>query len=93
MKNKGRKTTRGFALVVFGVLLYFNSSSKYQNIDLITLRWLKMTDKNDQALIKIYFHWSGGKNRTGTGAIGTLLSLGEAKTKEEAEKMVTEIRA
>ena len=35
---------------------------------------------------KVYFHCSGGRNRTGTVAIGTLLELGEAKTIEEAEQ-------
>lgn len=40
----------------------------------------------------VYFHCSGGKNRTGTVAIGTLLKLGEAKTIEEAEAKAKGIR-
>ncbi|MDX5474778.1 MAG: dual specificity protein phosphatase family protein [Bacillaceae bacterium] len=40
----------------------------------------------------IYFHCQGGSNRTGTVAIGTLLSLGEATTMEEAEKIAKEAR-
>jgi protein-tyrosine phosphatase len=42
---------------------------------------------------KVYFHCSGGRNRTGTVAIGTLLALGEAKTIEEAEQKAKAIRA
>lgn len=41
---------------------------------------------------KVYFHCSGGRNRTGTVAIGTLLELGEAKTIEEAENKAKSIR-
>ncbi|MCM3763094.1 dual specificity protein phosphatase family protein [Alkalihalobacillus oceani] len=41
---------------------------------------------------KVYFHCQGGSNRTGTVAIGTLLSLGKANTIEEAEKMAKEAR-
>jgi thioredoxin reductase (NADPH) len=41
---------------------------------------------------KVYFHCGGGSNRTGTVAIGTLLSLGKAKTIEEAEKMAKSVR-
>jgi protein-tyrosine phosphatase len=40
----------------------------------------------------VYFHCQGGSNRTGTVAIGTLLSLGKAKTIEEAEQMAKEAR-
>ncbi|WP_096155349.1 MULTISPECIES: protein-tyrosine phosphatase family protein [Bacillus] len=40
----------------------------------------------------IYFHCQGGSNRTGTVAIGTLLSLGEATTMEEAEKIAKKAR-
>ena len=40
----------------------------------------------------IYFHCQGGSNRTGTVAIGTLLSIGEASTIEEAEKIAKEAR-
>jgi protein-tyrosine phosphatase len=40
----------------------------------------------------VYFHCSGGKNRTGTVAIGTLLKLGEAKSIEEAEAKAKGIR-
>jgi protein-tyrosine phosphatase len=36
---------------------------------------------------KVYFHCGGGSGRTGTVAVGTLLSLGKAKTIEEAEEM------
>lgn len=41
---------------------------------------------------KVYFHCKGGSNRTGTVAIGTLLSLGKAKTMEEAEEMARTAR-
>ncbi|TYS68738.1 protein tyrosine phosphatase [Sutcliffiella horikoshii] len=41
---------------------------------------------------KVYFHCSGGRNRTGTVAMGTLLHLGKASTVEEAEKLATSIR-
>ena len=40
----------------------------------------------------IYFHCQGGSNRTGTVAIGTLLSLGKADTIEEAEKIAQTAR-
>ncbi len=40
----------------------------------------------------VYFHCQGGSNRTGTVAIGTLLSLGKAKTIEEAEQIVKIVR-
>ena len=40
----------------------------------------------------IYFHCQGGSNRTGTVVIGTLLSIGEASTIEEAEKIAKEAR-
>jgi protein-tyrosine phosphatase len=36
---------------------------------------------------KVYFHCGGGSGRTGTVAVGTLLSLGKAKTIDEAEEM------
>jgi len=41
---------------------------------------------------KVYFHCSGGRNRTGTVAMGTLLHMGKASTVEEAEKLATSIR-
>ncbi|TYS59276.1 protein tyrosine phosphatase [Sutcliffiella horikoshii] len=41
---------------------------------------------------KVYFHCSGGRNRTGTVAMGTLLHLGKANTVEEAESIATSIR-
>ncbi|MGD6819157.1 protein-tyrosine phosphatase family protein [Metabacillus sp. 84] len=41
----------------------------------------------------IYFHCSGGKNRTGTVAIGTLMNLGLAGSIEEAEEKAKSIRA
>ena len=41
---------------------------------------------------KVYFHCAGGSNRTGTVAIGSLLSLGKAKTIEEAEEMAKAAR-
>lgn len=41
---------------------------------------------------KVFFHCSGGRNRTGTVAIGTLLELGEAKIIEEAEQKAKSIR-
>ncbi|TYS91345.1 dual specificity protein phosphatase family protein [Rossellomorea aquimaris] len=40
----------------------------------------------------IYFHCNGGSNRTGTVAAGTLLSLGEASTLEEAETKAKNVR-
>ncbi len=40
----------------------------------------------------VYFHCQGGSNRTGTVAIGTLLSLGKANTIVEAEQMAKEAR-
>lgn len=41
---------------------------------------------------KVYFHCSGGKNRTGTLAIALLLEYEKASTIEEAEKMAKTIR-
>ncbi|WP_163100323.1 protein-tyrosine phosphatase family protein [Peribacillus alkalitolerans] len=41
---------------------------------------------------KIYFHCGGGGNRAGTVAIGTLLSLGQAASVDEAEEMAKAIR-
>ena len=41
---------------------------------------------------KVYFHCGGGSNRTGTVAIGTLLTLGKAKSIDEAEKMAKSAR-
>lgn len=41
---------------------------------------------------KVAFHCGGGKGRTGTVAIGTLLALGEAKTIAEAEEKAKSIR-
>jgi protein-tyrosine phosphatase len=41
---------------------------------------------------KIYFHCQGGSNRTGTVAVGTLLSLGKAKTINEAEEIAKAAR-
>ncbi|KEZ47272.1 protein-tyrosine phosphatase family protein [Metabacillus indicus] len=41
---------------------------------------------------KIYFHCGGGSNRTGTVAIGTLLSLNMASSIEEAERTAKEVR-
>lgn len=40
----------------------------------------------------IYFHCQGGSNRTGTVAIGTLISLGNARTIEEAEEIAKTAR-
>ncbi|MFB5086967.1 dual specificity protein phosphatase family protein [Psychrobacillus sp. PGGUH221] len=40
----------------------------------------------------VYFHCQGGSNRTGTVAIGTLLSLGEADTIEEAKEIAKTVR-
>lgn len=42
---------------------------------------------------KVYFHCGGGSNRTGTVAIGTLISLGKVKTIEEAEAMAKSARS
>lgn len=41
---------------------------------------------------KVYFHCGGGSNRTGTVAIGTLVSLGKASSIDEAEVMAKAIR-
>ena len=41
---------------------------------------------------KVYFHCSGGKNRTGTVATGLLLELGHALNVEDAEKQAKEVR-
>ncbi|MFC4324218.1 protein-tyrosine phosphatase family protein [Litchfieldia salsa] len=40
----------------------------------------------------VYFHCQGGSNRTGTVAIGTLISLGKAKNIEQAEEMAKAAR-
>ncbi|WP_059106106.1 protein-tyrosine phosphatase family protein [Shouchella shacheensis] len=40
----------------------------------------------------VYFHCSGGKNRTGTVAIGLLLELGLAHSIKEAEEKAVSIR-
>ncbi|MGG0459718.1 protein-tyrosine phosphatase family protein [Bacillus mycoides] len=42
---------------------------------------------------KVFFHCSGGRNRTGTVATGLLLELGHASTIEEAEQKAKEIRS
>ncbi|MEW5594924.1 dual specificity protein phosphatase family protein [Peribacillus frigoritolerans] len=36
---------------------------------------------------KVYFHCAGGSNRTGTVAVGSLLTLGKEKSIEEAEEI------
>ncbi|WP_456290480.1 protein-tyrosine phosphatase family protein [Paenibacillus sp. AK002] len=41
---------------------------------------------------KVAFHCGGGKGRTGTVAIGTLLAPGEAQTIAEAVEMAKSIR-
>ncbi|MBT2730921.1 dual specificity protein phosphatase family protein [Bacillus sp. ISL-75] len=41
---------------------------------------------------KVYFHCGGGSTRAGTVAVGTLLSLGKAKTIDEAEEMAKAAR-
>jgi protein-tyrosine phosphatase len=41
----------------------------------------------------VYFHCNGGSNRTGTVAAGTLLSLGEASTLDEAETKAKNVRS
>jgi len=45
--------------------------------------------KNDK---KVAFHCSGGKGRTGTVAVGTLIELGQASTIDEAEAKAKSIR-
>ncbi|MDA1818262.1 tyrosine-protein phosphatase [Bacillus cereus] len=42
---------------------------------------------------KVFFHCSGGRNRTGTVATGLLLALGLASSVEEAEQEVKEVRS
>lgn len=41
---------------------------------------------------KIYFHCSGGRNRTGTVAVGLLIELGLASSVQEAEATAKAIR-
>ncbi|MDG4658235.1 dual specificity protein phosphatase family protein [Ectobacillus antri] len=42
---------------------------------------------------KVYFHCSGGKNRTGTVATGLLVEMGQASSVEEAEQQAKEVRS
>ncbi|MGX5454450.1 protein-tyrosine phosphatase family protein [Bacillus cereus] len=42
---------------------------------------------------KVFFHCSGGRNRTGTVATGLLIELGIADNIEEAEQKAKEIRS
>lgn len=42
---------------------------------------------------KVFFHCSGGRNRTGTVATGLLLELGHASNVEDAEQQVKAIRS
>jgi len=42
---------------------------------------------------KVYFHCSGGRNRTGTVATGLMIELGLAQNVDEAEKAVKVIRS
>jgi len=42
---------------------------------------------------KVFFHCSGGRNRTGTVATGLLIELGVADNIKEAEQKVKEIRS
>ncbi|WP_241139187.1 protein-tyrosine phosphatase family protein [Bacillus mycoides] len=42
---------------------------------------------------KVFFHCSGGRNRTGTVATGLLLELGHASSVDEAEQKAKEIRS
>lgn len=42
---------------------------------------------------KVYFHCSGGRNRTGTVATGLMLELGQASSVDEAESLVKSIRS
>lgn len=41
---------------------------------------------------KVYFHCAGGSNRTGTVAVGTLFTLGKARSIEEAEEIAKSAR-
>ncbi|PFN00529.1 protein-tyrosine phosphatase family protein [Bacillus cereus] len=41
----------------------------------------------------VYFHCSGGRNRTGTVATGLLLELGHASNVEDAEQQVKKVRS
>ena len=41
---------------------------------------------------KVAFHCSAGRNRTGSVAIGTLLSLGVSDTIDHAEKVAKKVR-
>ncbi|MGE6540917.1 protein-tyrosine phosphatase family protein [Bacillus luti] len=42
---------------------------------------------------RVFFHCSGGRNRTGTVATGLLVELGHASNVEEAEQKAKEIRS
>ncbi|HDR7717795.1 tyrosine-protein phosphatase [Bacillus albus] len=42
---------------------------------------------------KVFFHCSGGRNRTGTVATGLLLELGHASNVEDAEQQVKAVRS
>ncbi|HDR4458243.1 protein-tyrosine phosphatase family protein [Bacillus cereus group sp. MYBK120-1] len=42
---------------------------------------------------KVFFHCSGGRNRTGTVATGLLLELGHASNTEDAEQQVRTVRS
>ncbi|MCU4787830.1 tyrosine-protein phosphatase [Bacillus cereus] len=42
---------------------------------------------------KVFFHCSGGRNRTGTVATGLLVELGIAENIEEAERKAKEVRS
>ncbi|AJG56750.1 MULTISPECIES: protein-tyrosine phosphatase family protein [Bacillus] len=42
---------------------------------------------------KVFFHCSGGRNRTGTVATGLLLELGHASNVEDAEQQVKTVRS
>ncbi|MBF7155408.1 protein-tyrosine phosphatase family protein [Bacillus zanthoxyli] len=42
---------------------------------------------------KVFFHCSGGRNRTGTVATGLLVELGIAENIEEAEQKAKEVRS
>ncbi|KMN45220.1 protein-tyrosine phosphatase family protein [Bacillus sp. LK2] len=42
---------------------------------------------------KVFFHCSGGRNRTGTVATGLMLELGHASNVEDAEQQVKAVRS
>jgi len=66
-----------------------NIAAKEGNEVELTIDYVIQAQKEGK---KVYFHCSGGRNRTGTVAMGTLLQMGKANTVEDAEKQAVAIR-